>query len=582
MNLMTKTRIVNFIGVTLRARLHRLRFNDLAAIVFLAALAGILYFPQADRLGLGMDAFLAAYFEYIGYTREPSRPFLELGWHLATALTGGSVTGYNIFQFSCLLLSSVLVYFLVRIVLPQQPVWALLASTLKLSWSANFEVFDNSGLAIYFAESLLFLAILIFTLLTTKFKKLSWTGLMLPSVALVTCLVVVVGTYQTFWPLILFVPLALMVLGIIDRRNIRTRQMLTLWYLFSLPLMIFGVYKASVAVGNINISLGEYIIRLGNGILATTSQSLSVPFSAVPTYSTYGVSGWVVFILCIFFVLFVLMGLQTYPALREKSFKTNINFFVKMIVIGLIIIVITLLPPLLINLPNYGTRVMHVPALGSILLVVAALAALFSIHRIVGGVFAAVIGITLVAGMVQQTYNVGNHYAINGYLSRRFWEDISIDIKNIEDDTIVVMDEPPVGIAMYDGFSTWVLRAMTETSKTYFITGSKALFDKNRNSYTITSTVDLSGSKKHHPGVSSYLYDRVFPVNLTVPETFYVSADRVITVKWNISTRRVDVLPEKSAMVRLHRGTTSVYGSILFPKSSVEFNRTQRDNKPPL
>lgn len=560
----------------------RTLLNDVLAVVFLGALAGVLYFPQVTRLGLGLDAFLATYFEQTGYSRESSRPFLEVGWHLATALTGGSVTGYNVFMFSCLLFSAVLVYFLVRIILPRQPVWALLASTLKLTWSANFEVFDNSGLSIYFSEMLFLFSLCILVLLVNQYRKLSQVGVFFASTAMIASLVVVVGTYQTFWPLIIFVPLGLIILGVIDRRDKRTLFTLSLWYLASLPMMIWLVHLASKAIAKLGLSLTEYSIRLYTGFWAATGQSLIVPFSSTPTYATFGVSVWVVSSICIFAVLLVYMGEQSWPALREQSHKQITRLIARMSLISAAVVVMTLLPPVLINLPNYGTRVMHVPALGSIMWVVTVLAVLYWMHRVVGGGLSAVIAIVLVAVMVQQTYNVGNHYAINGYLSRRFWEDVSQEIPNIEEETVVLMDEPPPGIVAYDGFSTWVLRAITGTQKTFFITGSKPTFDPNSDSYKITSIVDISGKVKRYPGEAYYLQDGVFPGILTKPKTFEVSASRVISAKWDSSKLRLSVLPERSAMERLHKEVPSSYGQVLFPKSSIESNRARKSNSAPL
>ncbi|MDZ7656876.1 MAG: hypothetical protein U0997_13130 [Sulfurimicrobium sp.] len=560
----------------------RTLLSDVVAVVFLLALAGVLYFPQVTRLGLGLDAFLATYFEQTGYSREPSRPFLEVGWHLATALTGGSVTGYNVFMFSCLLFSAVLVYFLVRIVLPRQPVWALLASTLKLTWSANFEVFDNSGLSIYFSEMLFLFSLSILILLVNHHRKLSQVGVFFASTAMIASLVVVVGTYQTFWPLIIFVPLGLIILGVIDRRDRRTLLTLSLWYLASLPMMIWSVHLASKKIAKLGLSLAEYFDRLYTGFWAATGQSLIVPFSSTPTYTTFGVSVWVVSCICIFAVLLVYMGGQSWPALREQSHKQITRLFARMSLISAAVVVMTLLPPVLINLPNYGTRVMHVPALGSIMWVVTVLAGLYWMHRAVGGGLSAIIAIILVAVMVQQTYNVGNHYAINGYLSRRFWEDVSLEIPNIEEETVVLMDEPPPGIVAYDGFSTWVLRAITGTQKTFFITSSKPTFDPNSESYKITSVVDISGKVKRYPGEAYYLRDRVFPGILTKPKTFEVSASRVISAKWDSSTLRLSVLPERSAMDLLHKEVPSSYGQVLFPKSSIESNRARKSNSAPL
>lgn len=565
--------------------LFRQHCCHLMIFFFLGLIAGVLYFSQVTRLSLSLDGFLAAYLIKIGDYRDPSRPFLELGWQLATMLTGGSVSGYNGFMFSCLFFSALLVYALVWTLLPRQPVWALLASTLKLVWSANFEVFDNSGLAIYFSESLFWLACWLYTCLTLERIQLSQFKVFFTSLVMTVSLFIVVGTYQTSWPVVILVPLALLGFKVMRWRKSRA-YLLFLWYLTALPMMFWSFLQlgqsdsANKAFQEIP-HLPEILNRLLAGLWAATGQSLAAPFAPTLTYTTFGLSAFVVLIILVFTVLLAWTGLQSWPELQKQPAKQISYVILLLVLLSLAVVTATLLPPLVIHLPSYGTRVMHWPAIGTILGVVAILAGLYRMHRWVGGTLSAVLALFLVAGMAQQTYNIGNHYASNSFLNRRFWEDLSIEAPKIDEGTVVLMDGPPLGIATDDRFSTWVLRALTaETHMTFFITDSKPQFDPQSLTYTITSVVDLENKQ---PLISPrrYLRDPVFPIKLAKPQTFQVPAHLVVWVRWDWVSRRLQVVPKQSAMERLHHNILSVWGEILFPRPTIEYNRA-RDNNPPL
>ncbi len=562
--------------------------NNMLVFIYLGITAGVLYFPQATRMGLSQDGFLLTYFMQTGdllvfnfdEVKEPGRPFLGLSWHLAAILSGGSVVGYNLFMFFCIMASAILIYIFLKTLLPRQPIWALLGSTLKLVWSANFEVFDNSCLAIYFAESLFWLACWLFARLTLQRVQLSRLEVFFTSLAMTTSLFIIAGTYQTSWPVVLLVPPALIALVVLNLRNRQTYLPLSLWYLATLPMIFWCYVKSYQFATQVAPPLPEIFKRLLVGLWATTGESLIAPFAPADAYPKFGVSTAVLLSLLVFAILLIRMSKQSSAALYEQSYKQIIRVLTLLLCVSLVIMVGSLLPPLILYTPKYGTRFIHWPAIGTILGVVTVLAGLYRIDRWIGATLSTILAVVLVSGMTQLTYNIGNHYGSNGFLNRRFWEDVSVEISNIDEGTIILIDGPPLGIATVDRFSTFVLRALTETHSTFFITDTKPEFDLKSQTYKITTDIDLN-HKQSLTLRHSHYDNPVFPMQLTALQTFQVPAYRVIWVSWDSTIRGLQIIPERSSMERLHRHIPSVWGEMLFPRATIEQNRS-RDNNPPL
>jgi hypothetical protein len=114
----------------------------------------------------------------------------------------------------------------------------------------------------------------------------------------------------------------------------------------------------------------------------------------------------------------------------------------------------------------------------------------------------------------------------------------------------------------------------------FFITDGKPVYDPIKKIYKVTSIIDLNQTEalvppKRYNRAPKSLYNIHASVEdrLQHSQTFEVSANRVVWVKWDLKTRRLQVIPERSAMERLHRNLPSTYGQVLFPRLSIEHNR---------
>lgn len=547
------------------------RLHDAAAVVFITSFAYLLYFSQADRIGMSQDGFFLTYLMQTGdlqafnlhEAKEPGRPFLGLPWQLAALFTGGTLTGYNSFMAVTLLLSAVLVYFLTRTLAPRQPVWALLAATFKIVWSANYEVFDNSGLAIYFAEALFWLALWALAIGYSKREAHAWPHNFEVALIIIVSLVILVGIYQTPWPVVLMAPLALFAAQTTPPRPAYTYFIVVAWYLAALPMMAWCYFLSLQFVARIGAPQ-ELLVRFGKGIWASTATTLLFPFAPQKGYSHGGFSLPVVLFTVAFALLLLWAAFRSWPAFRDAPRKGLLRALSIAGIVAAFVVAVEVLPPSLLWEPTYGTRTVHWSSLGTLLGTVAALAWLCHRYRSAGCAVAATIAIVLVANMAQQSQDIGNHYAINGFMNRRFWQDVSIELSRVDEGTIVLMDGPAAGIGTVDSFSTALLRNLTETHGSFFMTERKPTFDPVKKSYQVTSVVDL---EQVDPIVLPSKYFRT-PKVLLQPRTFEIPSSRVVWVEWNPAKLRLRVLAEQSAMERLHTNIPSTYGQVLFPRST--------------
>lgn len=553
---------------------------DLLAYVLLGLIGGTLYFPLVDRISQSYDGFLMSYLLETGdllpynvdEVKEPGRPFVGLGWHISLWLGGGSVSGYYIFQFTCLVFSSLLVYAVVRVLIPRQPVWALVAGGLKLVWIGNFEIFDNSGLPIYFVETLFWLAVLLFVRRCVRPERLSrdWVAF----VGIAICLVPVVGTYQTAWPVVLLVPLSLLGLGVMVWEDRRTWRLFFIWYLSAIPMM---AWCASLSVSYADKKYpgsSEIFHRVAAGAWAATGESLLFPFTPAPhlvlelnPFAVLGVIG--------FAVLLVWFGMGSFPAMRTTTRRQSVFAVLILLSISLAVVIGSLLPPAILYPPNFGTRLIHWAAIGTIILLVTVLACLFRWKAPVGGIVSLAMAFVLFATTFCRAHSVGNFLADSSLGNRRFWEDVVIEIPKVKEGTVILMDGPPLGLSVTDAFGTWVFRAMAETDDTFLYVESTPEFDPDSRTYELASVVSLDPENVlgERMGDNPYFRYSVFPIVLEEPEVFLVPADRVVWVEWDIESLRLSVIPERSEMNRVIQDGRSTFGEMLFPPATAEENR---------
>ncbi len=557
--------------------------NDLIAILVLVLLGGSLYFPLVDRIAQSYDGFLISFLlgtgDLLPYNveevKEPGRPLVGLGWHIASALGNGSVSGYNAFMFVCLLLSSILVYAIVRSLLPRQPVWALITSVFKLVWIANFEIFDNSGLAIYFVETLFWLAVFLFVRLIGRDHPSRIE--ILSSAVMAACLVIVVGTYQTSWPVILMVPLSLLGLRVAKGTNRRKFILFSLWYVPALTMMAWCASISLSYANDVSPSFQELLKRVLAGSWAATGESLLYPFTPAPHPGTE-MSAFAIAAMLGFAVLLVWFGLGSFPILQQQSSRRMNRAFLLLVLTGLAIVVGSLLPPALLYPLNFGTRFMHWAAPGMIIVVAAVLAWLFRRKSPLGAAMSVFLALVLFSSTFCRAFSVGNFLADNSLANRRFWEDLIFEIPKVKEGSVILMDGAPAGVALTDVFGTWALRALTETEDTFFISEAFPEFHPDTQSYEISSIVNLDpeGVMGELLGEQDYFQYPVFPTFLDEDRTFHIPGKRVIWVDWDIESRRLRIDPERSAMERIIRDAPSAFGEMLFPRAVAEKNRARQ------
>jgi hypothetical protein len=526
-----------------------------------------------------MDGFYISYAKFSGQLRsfdildahrlkESGRPFVGLVWHLATLLTGGTVDGYN----SCLLalhaLNATIVYALGRTLLPQFPLVAVTAAALKLVWSANYELFDNSGLAIYFAEALFLFACWILVLLSRDSHSRFETAL--GRISLVVSLLVVIGTYQVAWPLILLFPATLLLTGVIHLQESRSLVLLTLWYSTALPMMGWCFYLASGAL-SVSPPLLQVAGRAAAGAWHATFEALTSPFlGRNRLFSIRQLPYWLIGASLTFSGLWVWAAWGSWGSLASIPRTCLTRSITKIVLIGFVIVFAAVLPPSVLYTPTYSSRFMEWASFGTILVIVAFSILLLRVHPWIGGLAAAAANIALVSAMMVQVYSISKYYTLPNFANRRFWQDVSTLLPRLDEGTVVLMDGPPTGVvALADVFSTWVLRAMSDTHTTFFITDSKPVWDAQLQAYQITTVVDLARKEPLVPGSQ---YFRA-PALLPEPRTYTVTPDRIVWADWNWPSLRLRIVPERSAMQRVHQDIPSTFGQSLFPAETISHDR---------
>lgn len=551
--------------------IYQPHFTTGAALLFLSSLAWLLYFSRVKRLSLSMDGFVLAYLMQTGnllpfgmeIINEPGRPFLGLGWHLARFFWGGSVVGYNSFMFFCLFFSAVFVFFLAKTIIPSQPTLALLAGTLKLVWIANYEIFDNSGLAIYFSEMLFWAALWIFAFLAVSANRISTFERIASCSSIVVFLLILIGTYQSSWPIVLIAPFFLM-WGVANFHNNSKEnrwRLIFLWYTPSISMMAFSYLSSHQIINQKSASFNELYIRFLNGLWATSGDIIIKPFTPIKDYQSNWPSISVIFFVFIFTILLFWTEMQSRKGHPEKSREK----FVKSLLLtggcGFLGMIISLIPPITIHTPNYGTRVIHWSSMGIILIILLIVFSLFYLHRFIGFLGGTAISIVLFGAFAQQNLDVGEHFSKNGEVNRIFWKNLTTELPKIDEGTIVLIKGPAAGISTNDIFSTAVLRVITETNFSFFITDGQPVYDAAKGVYQITTNIDLEQEKSLGHPTTRFRYPR----RLDNPQTYEISENRVVWLNWNTDRHELITVVERSSMSRIHREVPSTFGQLLFP-----------------
>ena len=562
---------------------------DLIAIGLLALIGGLLFFPLVDRTSQSYDGFLLTYLlergdlllYNVNEAKEPGRPFLGLAWHMAAALGGGSVSGYYAFQFSCLILSAILVYAVIRTLLPRQPAWAFLAAALKMVWIANYEVFDNSGLAIYFVETLFWLALLLYSRLIVRRERMPRVEI-LEVIVIAFALVVVIGTYQTSWLLVLLVPISMLGLGLLKWGRRRTVYLLSVWYFACLPMMTWCTILSLSYADRISVSPQEFFMRVLSGFWAATGESIYYSFAQPPGLPDFFFPGGksVYVILGVFTVAWVWFSLGSFSELRKQSIGSTNRVLLFLFSLGIVIVLVTLLPPSLRYLPTFGTRFMHWAGVGSIIAFVAVFAWLSRMKAPMSGVTSVVLAILFFSGTVCLAFNIASYRTENSLINRRFWENLILELPKVERGTVILTEGLMAGVVIGDAFGTWVFRTLTDTKRTFFVSETTPEYDPVSQTYEISSVLalDPEGFSGEPMGDKPFYRRHDFPNVFDGPHVSHIPENRVVWLSWDLESRRLRVDPERSAMDRVMSGVPTEYGRLLFPRVAEESSSVPTGN----
>jgi hypothetical protein len=508
--------------------------REAAALAFLAIAAGQLFFPHARVIGPGADSWqMLAAMHTTGVPSLPStwfggRPFLGLSWNLAAQIGGGSIAGFNYFQYAALLASSLLVYLFVRL-LTGAPFWAFAAAALKLAWPANPEVFDNSGLPIYFAEALFWLALVL------------WLGGVqgrIPraaaAAAIPPALIVAIGTYQTTWPAVLLAPAAALF-----THPRPSRRWLLWWHGWSAAAMAFSLWHLK-QVPRVDMVLDPGILlgRAAKGIAAATAASYREPLLADGSA------------LAIAFFLAAAAAAGLRPARLPPATALRIAAF------SLIWIAATLIPPSVVHVPAYPSRVLHFAAFGSIALFLALAALLF---RSRAGIAA---GLALMAwmfaGSAKATGQAGVSMAANSVVSMRFWKQWTDLLPAVEEGTVIQLAAKPADLPFNDYALTWISRALMGSRHTAVLADSPA------GGATILDLSDRLRTPRGHGIVDRIpAYAIRAPNLLEEPARQPVAPETIVVLQWDAVFHRLRLV-EGSAVRRIRPGPRSPLAAALF------------------
>jgi len=305
-------------------------------------------------------------------------------------------------MFCCLALSSVVIYAMVRTAAPHQPIWAFVAAALKLVWIANYQIFADHSLAIYFAELLFWISTCALVALLRR------PHIRVPMVLVVALhgimalgLLVTIRTYEASWSIIPLVPLiAIALLSPIWRAR-STVMPLVVWYAASLLalgtafaqhnlLMIVAQATRQNAVLDSDVGL-PFGVRFINGLAAVTVDSFTVPAVEIfrtlagdtTAFSRYSMvpNRVVVAISILGFLALYIFGSAKMKILRRRSSARRLTDLGssrygavsgRLGVAGCLVMVAGVAPLALWTDPVYGTRYIHWATFGTIILVLAA------------------------------------------------------------------------------------------------------------------------------------------------------------------------------------------------------------------
>lgn len=524
---------------------------DCLALAVLTLTALYLFYEPAHYIGLGLDSMeMAAVMEshglpWIAVHWFAGRPFHCVPYKLAAWLGSGAVTGYNFFQFACLLTSACFVYALVRLMATGLYLWAYAAACLKLVWSANWDIFDNSCLPIYFAETCLWLALLVFAALAKRPLKIS--PLTLAAGGLVsTCLLLAAGTYQTCWGPLLLAPLALLYVAGGAGHVRSNRRVFLIWYAAASAGVLFALYHyLRVTVPQqATFSPAGILPRLLRGLYAALVTSIESPLRFDPGYGIW----YRTFVPVVFLFTAVLLILGR----RHPPGRSPLAPQVRLLMASLPWVLVSILPPLVVYEPVYGSRHLHFAAVGTIGLLIGGLGILSAVLGRAGTVLAVIGAVPLFAGSLQMVASHGKRTTATSIEHQRFFHQLTRSVPTVREGTVVLLERTPSNWAHTDFTMTWIFRALTGTKRTVFLTDNPGLSAVPGGATVwVETAVDLSDPVVRTPPLE---YHIKFPADVTNVPRLLPSAARqevhqhsLLVLRWDPVFQRLRVTRRREA-----------------------------------
>jgi len=537
--------------------------ENVFVLSLLSVLSYLLYFQRIPKFSLSLDGFFYTYLQYLNQLsnfsligpKDYGRPFLGLAWNLALLLGGGAVDGYNYFMFTCITLSSIFTFWLLRLILGcKLRLLTFLIALLKLVWSCNYEIFDNSSLAIYFAEMFFWLALLCFTLL--KLHLLRGFGSGFVYLVMLIAIVIPLGIYQPIWAFILLFPILInwQKPGVFKSQK---HLALLAWYIPAI-VTISVCYATSREFAGRNFpGIPIFFERFVLGVKAATIDSfltvflkLSLNLKATPLWFT-------VLILTTLVVACYLLGRHELK-LNHQEFNQRESLPYELAGASLFLIAIGILPFCLIAVPAYGSRYIHWAAIGSIMLLLSLVTYLLQQNHRIARFMALLLICILIFIHTLEIWQIGNLYEINVYAYRRFWTGLLSALPSISEKTYVVFDQPITNMATVDYTCTSILRNFTGTKETFCFTESNPSYSDDKSSVILTTKLDLNHTETGTLASSEYFANApAKPVKLPI--------DQVIWMNWNPNSFHLSLLPDQDFKARISRTRKSNYGVRLFP-----------------
>lgn len=572
-----------------RATVRTALVLDLVAIIFIGVVGWLYLLCHADSIAIAHDGFLLTYWLERGALpavaldfplhlgKIAARLFVGLPWNLARALTGGSVTGYNLFQFWTLIASAILVYLIVRTIMPDRRGWALAAGALKVAWSANLEVLVNHSLHIYFAEALLWLAVLIFTTLLYRKEPLARPAGVLLLAFMVAANYVVIGSYETAWPLAFLIPvmaLALRPHGPVPQEAIRV---VAVWYgslILGVATYLAYVYLSplvgdtlskQVTIAPAGIHWDTLGHRVLTGLVNLVDSSFSEPIGAgmrwargdrnnllgLSTQSAALTSALLAACLAV-----LVAGIDRCKWIEPVPERPSTPRMIAVLIgLGLVVTLVGVVPPS-VKFDIIQNRLIHFSTIGAIMVLVGLAMGVARLGRGVGTLAAASLLAVVFWGNLFQLDRFAVRDGTIGVRQRDLFAQIAATVPALPEGTVVVMENPPTFFAFADHFNSLVLRAITNTRRTYLLTEHPPARTPNGHHLVVQTDVAM-GDNRNIPDAG-----------LTYPRgsklcDHELERSQVIWLAWRTPENRLVLVEPELDRAKILPGT-SAYGVRLY------------------